>query len=164
MRTRVRQFTVWAIPVALAAITAAGMSARFVSAADKPILADQTQFEVEITETEKGFDFKGWAFSEHPVKIIIRNKDHITHGFTSPLFNQIPVRMEGQGSEVRGKHFKSFHLEPGKTMTLHFTVPSKSHSVTGQPEHQYYMVWCDMHPQAKGELHVVETTGEIGGG
>jgi len=164
MRTRVRQFTVRAIPVALAAIAVAGLSAKWASAADKPMLADQTQFEVEISETEKGFDFKGWAFSEHPVKIIIRNKNHVTHGFTSPLFNQIPVRMEGQGSEVRGKHSKSFHLEPGKTMTLHFTPPAMKHPETGQPEHQWYMVWCDIHPQAKGELHIVETHGEIGGG
>ncbi len=49
-------------------------------------------------------------------------------------------------------------------MTLHFTVPSKPHPATGQPVHQWYMVWCDLHPEAKGEFHVVKTVGEIGGG
>lgn len=54
--------------------------------------------------------------------------------------------------------------EHGKTMTLHFTPPMKKHPTKGRPEHQYYMVWCDIHPEAKGELHIVETVGEIGGG
>jgi hypothetical protein len=158
------QFAVRRLAILPMAIVIAWANVQLVTAGDKPMLADPTQFEVEITETEKGFDFKGWAFTEHPVKIIIRNKNHVTHGFTSTLFNEIPIRMEGQGSEVRGKHFKSFHLEPGKTMTLHFTPPMKKHPTTGQPEHQYYMVWCDIHPEAKGELHIVETLGEIGGG
>lgn len=140
------------------------MSLRVGAVAGEQKLPDPTKFEVEITDTEKGFDFKGWTFTNQPTTIVIRNKNHVTHGFTSPLFNEIPVRMEGQGAEVRGKNFKSFHLEPGKTMTLHFTVPSKPHPVTGQPVHQWYMVWCDLHPEAKGELHVVETVGEIGGG
>lgn len=155
---------VMVLTVSFALLIAAPIGLRGGAAAGGPKLADPTKFEVEITDTEKGFDFKGWAFSNHPTTIVIRNKNHVTHGFTSPLFSQIPVRMEGQGSEVRGKNFKSFHLEPGKIMTLHFTVPPKAHSVTGQPEHQWYMVWCDLHPEAKGELHVVETIGEIGGG
>jgi hypothetical protein len=168
MRIRMGRFTAWRLAILPVAIAVAGAAVQAtvqrVDAGNEPILAPPTEFEVEITDREKGFDFKGWAFSEVPVKIIIRNKNHVTHGFTSPLFNEIPIRMEGQGSEIRGKHFKSFHLDPGKTMTLHFTPPMKKHHVTGQPEHQYHMVWCDIHPEAKGELHIVETSGEIGGG
>lgn len=27
-----------------------------------------------------------------------------------------------------------------------------------------YVFWCDIHPNMKGELFVIETKGEIGGG
>lgn len=164
MQNRMNRFAIWRLVIVPFSVLIASATVQAGEASNKPMSAPPTQFEVEISETEKGFEFKGWAFSEVPVKIIVRNKNHVTHGFTSTLFNEIPIRMEGQGTEVLGKHFKSFHLEPGKTMTLHFTPPTKTHHVTGQPEHQYYVVWCDIHPEAKGELYIVETTGEIGGG
>jgi hypothetical protein len=80
------------------------------------------------------------------------------------LFKDIPVKAEG-GIEVRGKHFKSFHVEPGKTMTLRFaTAPSSFDPKTGAAESVRHALWCDIHPEVKGELYVIETRGEVGGG
>ena len=126
--------------------------------------APTNKIEVVIRDTEHGFSFKGWSLPGVPTTIVVRNEDHMTHGFTSRLFNEVQVKMEGQGNEVRGKHLKSFHLEPGKTMTLHFTAPSSKFDPSGAAETMYYAFWCDLHPEARGELYIVETRGEIGGG
>ncbi|HXF91458.1 MAG TPA: hypothetical protein VNK46_01780 [Nitrospiraceae bacterium] len=170
MRLRVHRFVAWGIPVT-AAIMVMGLPFKSVSAVEQAsIEAPPIKVEVEIRETEKGFNpEKGntpaiYTTTGVPTTIVVRNKDHVTHGFTSRLFKEVPVRMEGQGTELRGKDFKSFHLEPGKTMTLHFTASSKEHPMTGQPETQWYLFWCDLHPEAKGELYIVESRGEIGGG
>lgn len=155
--------------ILLAMLTIPGTATRHLHAAEqeKPKAIEPTPLKVEvvITETEKGFAFKGWSLPGVPTKIIVRNEDHVTHGFTSRLFNEVPVRVEGAGVEVRGKHLRSFHLEPGHTMTIHFTSPqSKFDPSTGIAETMYYVFWCDLHPEARGEFYVVETRGEIGGG
>ena len=50
-------------------------------------------------------------------------------------------------------------------MTLHFsTAPSKFDPATDGAESLRYALWCDMHPEVKGEVYVIETRGEVGGG
>jgi hypothetical protein len=44
-------------------------------------------------------------------------------------------------------------------VTLHFTKFSKE-----EPETQRFVFWCDLHPEMKGEIFVIETKGELGGG
>ncbi|HBR50101.1 MAG TPA: hypothetical protein DEA71_08440, partial [Nitrospira sp.] len=95
---------------------------------------------------------------------VVRNQDSVTHGLASTLFKNVAVKLEG-GTEVRGKHFKSFHVDAGKTMTLRFaTAPSNFDPQTGGAESIRHALWCDIHPEVKGELFVIETRGDIGGG
>jgi hypothetical protein len=146
-------------------VTWSGTTKLVSAAADKSMQSPQINIEVDIRDTEQGFTFKGWSLPGVPTTIVLRNHDHMTHGFTSRLFNEVEVRKEGQGSEVGGKGFKSFHVEPGQTLTLHFVSPQSKHDpLTGGAATQYYAFWCDLHPEARGELYIVETKGEIGGG
>ena len=139
MRTPRHVFTAFAVPLAVAAFTLPGMG-RGIAYAQAP------------------------GMGAPPSKVEIHNKDSVTHGFASNLFKGLPVRVEG-GIEVQGKHFKSYHVDSGKTMTLHFaTAPSKFDSATGIAESQRHALWCDIHPEVRGEVYVIETRGEVGGG
>lgn len=93
----------------------------------------------------------------------IRNEDSVTHGFASTLFKDLPVRMEN-GKEVKGKNFRSFHVDPGQTMKLYFSTAPSKFGPAGGAESLRYALWCDIHPEVKGEVYIIETRGEIGGG
>ena len=84
------------------------------------------------------------------------------------MFKDAIVRKEGGGVEFRGPKGKgfirSYHLDPGQTMTLYFKKGSQSDPATGISETQQIPFWCDIHANMKGEFLVVETTGEVGGG
>jgi hypothetical protein len=126
--------------------------------------ASPSKVEITIKDREHGYKTVGMTMPSQDTTIVVRNEDTVTHGFASNLFKNVPVRVEG-GTEVQGKNFKSFHVDPGKTMTLHFaTAPSKSDPATGIAETMRHALWCDIHPEVKGELYVIETKGEIGGG
>ena len=105
------------------------------------------------------FKVSGHAVTGELATIVIRNEDTTTHGFTSPLLNDAGVRIEGEGIQIKGKAINSIHVGPGKVATVTFTKHSRS-----EPETMRYVFWCDLHPQMKGEVFVVETVGEIGGG
>lgn len=123
-----------------------------------------SKVEITIKDRQHGYETVGLTMPSHDTTIVVRNQDTVTHGFASKLFKDIPVRMEG-GIEVAGRNFKSYHVDPGKTMTLHFsTAPSKFDPATGIAESLRHALWCDIHPEVKGELYVVETRGEVGGG
>lgn len=160
MKIRGHTATVLALPLALAAMTLPSM----VYAQAKGMGAPPSKVEITIKDREHGYETMGLTMPSHDTIIVIRNQDTVTHGFASKLFKDIPVRMEG-GVEVRGKSFRSFHVDPGKTMTLQFaTAPSSFDPVTGGAESLRHALWCDIHPEVKGELYVVETRGEVGGG
>jgi len=36
--------------------------------------------------------------------------------------------------------------------------------LTGGAESLRHVLWCDIHPEVKGEVYVIETRGELGGG
>ena len=93
--------------------------------------------------------------------IVLRNEDTVAHGFVSPLFNKVPVKIEGEAVLTFAKGAKGFRVDPGKTATLHFLKPS-----TQERETQHYPFWCDLHEDTgmKGELLILETSGETGGG
>jgi plastocyanin len=71
-----------------------------------------------------------------PTIIILRNQDIVRHGFTSPMLMHLMVQGEGEG----------FYVDAGKTLVIRF-VPER----TGK-----YSFKCDLHPQMKGELYLLE--------
>lgn len=126
--------------------------------------APPSKVEITIKDSQHGYEAAGFTMPSQETIIVVRNQDAVTHGLASTLFKNIPVKVEG-GIEVRGKQFKSFHVDAGKTMTLRFsTAPSNFDPVTGGAESIRHALWCDIHPEVKGELFVIETRGDIGGG
>ncbi|CAI4029659.1 hypothetical protein DNFV4_00077 [Nitrospira tepida] len=164
MKIRGHTTPVLAVPLALAAVTLLGMGAREAFAQAPGMGAPPSKVEITIKDRQHGYETMGLTMPSHETTIVVRNLNTVTHGFASRLFKDLPVRMEG-GTEVRGKNFTSFHVEPGKTLTLHFaTAPSNFDPATGGAESIRHALWCDIHPEVKGELYVIETRGEIGGG
>lgn len=164
MKIRGYSTTLLAIPIAVAAFTLSGMGTDTVYAQAKGMGAPPSKVEITIKDRQHGYETVGLTMPSHDTTVVVHNKDSVTHGFASNLFKGIPVRVEG-GIEVQGKNFKSYHVDSGKTMTLHFaTAPSKFDSATGIAESLRYALWCDIHPEVKGEVYVIETRGEIGGG
>lgn len=126
--------------------------------------APPSKVEIIIKDRQHGYETAGFTMPSQDTIIVIRNQDSVTHGFASKLFKDIPVKVEG-GTEVRGKQFKAFHVDAGKTMTLRFaTAPSNFDPMTGGAESVRHALWCDIHPEVKGELFVIETRGDVGGG
>ena len=164
MTIRGHTTTVLALPLALAAMMLPGMATNTVYAQAPGMGAPPSKVEITIKDRQHGYETVGITMPSQNTIITVRNEDTVTHGFASNLFKNIEVRMEG-GVEVRGKNFRSFHVEPGHAMTLHFsTAPTKFDPATGIAESQRYALWCDIHPEVKGEVYVIETRGEIGGG
>lgn len=151
--------------VAFAAMTGwTGVGADHAWAQAPGMGAPPSKVEITIKDRQHGYETVGLTMPSHETTVVVRNQDTVTHGFASKLFKDTPVRMEG-GIEVAGRNFKSYHVDPGKTMTLHFsTAPSKFDVATGIAESMRHALWCDIHPEVKGELYVIETRGEVGGG
>mgnify|MGYP003508023218 FL=1 len=164
MRTQRLTFTALAVPFAVVTLTLPGMNGGVAYAQAPGMGAPPSKVEITIKDRQHGYETVGLTMPSHDTTIVIHNKDSVTHGFASNLFKGIPVRVEG-GIEVQGKNFKSYHVDSGKTMTPHFaTAPSKFDSATGIAESLRHALWCDIHPEVKGEVYVIETRGEVGGG
>ena len=126
--------------------------------------APPSKLEITIKDRQHGYETAGFTMPSQETIVVVRNQDSVTHGLASTLFKDVAVKVEG-GTEVRGKQFKSFHVDAGKTMTLRFsTAPSHFDPQTGGAESIRHALWCDIHPEVKGELFVIETRGDIGGG
>jgi hypothetical protein len=164
MRRQRNVFTAIAVPLALAAFTLPGMGVDTVYAQAKGMGAPPSKVEITIRDREHGYETVGHTMPSHDTMIVVHNQDTVTHGLASNLFTEIRVSIEN-GVELRGKHFRSFHVEPGQTMILRFaTAPSKFEPLTGPAGSLRYVIWCDIHPEVKGEIYVIETRGELGGG
>ena len=164
MRTQRYLYATFAIPLALAGMLLPGIGTDPVYAQAKGMGAPPSKVEITIKDRQHGYETVGLTMPSHDTTIVVHNEDSVTHGFASNLFKGTPVRVEG-GIEVQGKNFKSYHVDAGQTMTLHFaTAPSKFDPGTGIAESARYALWCDIHPEVKGEVYVIETRGEVGGG
>ncbi len=162
MKTRGYSATLLAVPITVAAVMLLGSGTVYAQA--KGMGAPPSKVEITIKDRQHGYETVGLTMPSHDTVIVVRNQDTVTHGFASNLFKDIEVRMEG-GVELKGKHFRSFHVDPGHTMTLHFsTAPTKFDPVTGGAESLRHALWCDIHPEVRGEVYVIETRGEVGGG
>jgi plastocyanin len=74
--------------------------------------------------------------------IVLRNLDSIQHGFTSPAFADVEVRVEADGVTTYGRGIKGVYLNPGEEVRISFT-----------PTHPGKLTFrCDLHPAMKGEL------------
>ena len=140
--------------IALAAMGLPGLIASTPSVAQA---AEPVKIDVVITDQE--FKVSGGTVAGELTEIVVRNQGTTTHGFTSPLLNDVGVKVEGDAVAIKGKGVNAYHVDAGKTMKIRFTKHSKS-----EPETMRYVFWCDIHPNMKGELLIVETKGEIGGG
>jgi hypothetical protein len=104
---------------------------------------------------------RGATLNGVPTEVSVRNEDSITHGFNSSMFaGKMEIKMEGGSLAEGGKlgpHV--YRVDPGKTMVLKFTLPDQPGG-----ESRTYSFWCDMHRSVKGEMLVVEYSGETGGG
>lgn len=163
MKIRGHTTALLSVPVAVAAVMLLGMGETPASAQAPGMGAPPSKVEITIKDRQHGYETVGITMPSHDTTIVVRNQDTVTHGFASNLFKDIDVRMEG-GVEVRGKAFRSFHVDPGKTMTLHFSTAPTKFGPAGSAESLRHALWCDIHPEVKGELYVIETRGEIGGG
>ena len=110
----------------------------------------QTQSEQRIELLIRNYDF----ILTHPLPIrfgiptviILRNQDIVTHGFQSSALPQLTVHAQGEGLAAYGTGIEGFHIDPSKTLAVHF-VPEQSGHLTFH---------CDLHPQMKGELFLLE--------
>ena len=163
MRKTRHTFAAFAVPLSLAALMLPGMGMDTVYAQAKGMEAPPSKVEITIKDREHGYETVGITMPSQDTIIRVRNEDSVTHGFASNLFKGIQVHVEN-GVEVKGKGFRSFHVDPGQTMTLRFSTASTKVGPSGSAESLRYALWCDMHPEVKGEVYVIETRGEIGGG
>jgi hypothetical protein len=113
---------------------------------------------------DRGYDVKGHSLTDSPTAIVLRNQDTVTHGISSPRFNELVIRAEGDAIEIQTENIRSYHVPAGKTATLYFTQASHVDPLTGYQETIQYPFRCDLHPNMKGEFLVIETRGEMGGG
>ncbi len=169
MRMRGCPKRMWAVPLAVAALTLSGWGTGSAVAQAPGMAAPVQELTFVIKDRNHGYEqTKGMAMTGSLMKITVRNEDSVTHGFTSNLFHNLPVKLEGQGKEVKGKKIKSFHVDPGQVMTLTFSKPSdvQRDGLYGGNEAytQYHTIWCDIHPEVRGELLIIETSGVPGGG
>jgi hypothetical protein len=156
--------TLFSIPFAIATVMAWNANPDIVYAQAKGMEAPPSKLEITIKDRQHGYETAGFTMPSQDTIIVVRNQDSVTHGLASTLFKNVAVKVEG-GTEIRGKQFKSFHIDAGKTITLRFsTAPSNFDPQTGGAESIRHALWCDIHPEVKGELFVIETRGDIGGG
>ncbi len=102
---------------------------------------------------------RGAILNGIPSEVSIRNEDNVTHGFNSSIFGKAgKIDMSG-GVLAEGKGAHVYRVEPGRTMVLRFTMPDDPGGET-----KTYAFWCDIHRTVKGEMLLVEQSGETGGG
>lgn len=122
-----------------------------------------SKVEITIKDRQHGYQTVGKTHPSQDTIIVVRNEDTVTHGFASRLFRDIDVQVEN-GKEVKGKNFRSFHVEPGQIMTLRFSTAPTKLSRYVEAESVRWAIWCDIHPEVRGELYIVETRGDLGRG
>jgi hypothetical protein len=141
------------VSLAVGVLLGLGMVNLAVQAAGPP-----QKIEIVIKEGEAKV-VRGSTLNGVLTEISVRNEDTITHGFNSSIFGKdTKVEMSGgHHADVKAPHV--YRVDPGNTMVLKFTLPPQSGGETTT-----YAFWCDMHRSLRGEMLVVEQTGETGGG
>jgi len=142
---------------------------KFVSAqsrgVDVAIDISEKAFQITKGGSERGFTLMAGS----PTVIQLRNRDDVTHEFVSTLFHDVPFRISGNATLIKTARASGVRLDPGQTVTLEFNAPLAKEDQFGAVESSYDVFWCNVHGKdhghkMRGELLILETRGEIGGG
>jgi len=123
-----------------------GLSVSGIDARPEGLTAQDQRIEILIREYAFMLTQPSPVRLHAPTVIIIRNQDIVRHGFTSPMMAGLLLHGEGEGIAAYGKGVEGFYVDPGKTLVIRFTTGR-----TGS-----YSFRCDLHPQMKGELYLLE--------
>ena len=104
-----------------------------------------------------------------PAVIQLRNLDLVAHEFMSTLFRDVPFRVSGHATLVKAARATGVRVDPGQIVTLEFNAPLAKEDQYGAVESSYDLFWCNVHgkehgQKMRGELAIIETRGELGGG
>jgi len=142
--------------------------------ASEPVAAREVDVAIDISEktfhitkggTERGFTLMAGM----PSVIQLRNRDLVAHEFVSTLFRDVQFRISGNATLVKTARAAGVRLDPGQIVTLEFNAPQANADQYGAAESSYDVFWCNVHGKEhgqmmRGELLIIETRGEIGGG
>ena len=122
-------------------------------------------FHITKGGTERGFTLMAGS----PTVIQLRNRDLVAHEFVSTLFHDVPFRISGNATLVKTARASGVRLDPGQIVTLEFNAPLAKEDQYGAVDSSYDVFWCNVHGKdhghkMRGELLILETRGEIGGG
>ena len=143
-------------------------------AAPKPIVAREVDVAIDLSEKAfqitKGATAQGFTLmAGMPTVIQLRNLDLAAHEFVSTLFRDVPFRISGNATLVKTERAAGVRIDPGQTVTLEFNAPVAKEDQYGAMESLYDVFWCNVHgkehgQKMRGELAIIETRGEVGGG
>jgi hypothetical protein len=111
-----------------------------------PVAALEQRIDITIRNYEFQLNQPSSIRLHTPTFIILRNQDIVRHGFASPMLMHMLVQGEGEGVAAYGKGIEGFYVDAGKTLVIRF-VPERAGN---------YSFKCDLHPQMKGELYLLE--------
>jgi len=98
---------------------------------------------IEIVIEHSAFHMKTTKLRiDEQAVLVVRNLDSIEHGFTSPAFRGLEVRVETEGVVTYGKGIEGLYVGPGEEVSLVFT-PRRSGKLSFR---------CDLHPGMTGEV------------
>jgi hypothetical protein len=145
-----------------AQVTVGGAESRDVAVA---IDISEKSFHITKGGTEQGFTL----IAGMPTVIQLRNRDLVAHEFMSTLFRNVPFRISGNATLVKAARASGVRVDPGQTITLEFNAPLAKADQYGAVESSYDVFWCNVHgkehgQKMRGELLIIETRGEVGGG
>lgn len=129
------------------------------------IRIDGKAFEITKGGRTGGFDLVAGM----PTTIRLRNRDNVAHEFVSTMFRDVPFRISGNATMVRTGRASGVRLDPGQDVALEFTAPIPVTDTYGATDSIYDIFYCNVHgkehgEKMRGEVMVIETRGEIGGG
>lgn len=132
---------------------------------DVEIVIDAKAFQITKGGRDGGFDL----VSGMPATIRLRNRDNVAHEFVSTLFRDVPFRIWGNATMIKAGRAAGVRLDPGQHVTLEFVAPIPQLDPYGASASLYDIFYCNIHgkqhgEKMRGEVAVVETIGEIGGG
>ncbi|HEY6289867.1 MAG TPA: hypothetical protein VIW48_10500 [Nitrospiraceae bacterium] len=144
-----------------AEVTVGGAELREV---DVAIDISEKTFHITKGGTERGFTLMAGM----PTVIQLRNRDLVAHEFVSTLFRDVPFRISGNATLVKTARASGVRLDSGQMVTLEFKAPVAKEDQNGAAESSYDVFWCNVHgkehgQKMRGELLIIETTGETGG-
>ena len=144
------------------------------AAPPEAVAAREVDVAIEISEkafhiTKGGTERGSTLMAGMPTVIQLRNRDLVAHEFVSTLFRDVPFRISGNATLVKTARASGVRLDPGQTVTLEFNAPVAKADQYGGMEPIYDVFWCNVHgkehgQKMRGELVIMETRGEIGGG